>query len=611
MSFAWDDAKEQVRSATEIVDLIGSYLTLRRQGRNYVGLCPWHDDSRPSFQVNPERQSWRCWVCDIGGDAFSFVMKKESVDFREALELLADRAGIVLPSRGKSAPGQDKRTLFQILTWAERQFHEYLMRAADAEPARAYLQQRGITAESLKRFRVGFSPDSWDWLIKKARRESFSDEQLRTVGLTSHSESSGATYDRFRGRVLFSIRDAQARTVGFGGRVLPGAEDKGAKYVNSPETRLFSKSDLLYGLDTVRDEVSKQHHAIVVEGYTDAIMAHQQGVGNVVAVLGTALGERHIRLLRRYCDRVTLVLDGDEAGQRRTNEILQLFLNHALDLRIATMPAGDDPCDFLLRKGDEAFQSVIHDAPNALYHKIQVTTQGVDLKGDLHAANQALEEILESVARLDRTGGTDVARAQLKERQVLSHLSRRFQLPEADLRERLKSLRRGELSRSRPPQPKAAPAFPTVRLHDWDRELLEIFVAFPEIVGQALAQIDEAQLQSEAARSVFSVYRRRHDECKSLAFPDVMLAVDAPEIKSLLVELDESAAEKAELRNQPSQCLDAVLQAFARRELQGACREEVRRLEDDNLSEEEQLKALEKILTSQRSQQGITAPTDG
>jgi DNA primase len=611
VSITWDDAKEQVRTATEIVDLVGSYLTLRRQGRNYVGICPWHDDSRPSLQINPERQSWRCWVCDIGGDVFSFVMKREAVEFREALELLADRAGITLRSHGKSATGSDKRALFQVLTWAERQFHEYLIHSPEAEAARTYLRQRSISDEMAGKFRLGFSPDRWDWLIQKARRESFSDEQLRNAGLTSSNEASGRTYDRFRGRLLFSIRDAQSRTVGFGGRVMPGNEDRGAKYVNSPETRLFSKSDLLYALDLVRDEVAKQRHVVVVEGYTDAMMAYQQGIKNVVAVLGTALGERHIRLLRRYCDRVTLVLDGDEAGQRRTNEILELFLNNSIDLRIATMPEGEDPCDFLLREGATAFQSLTDSATDALYHRINVATRGVNLTGDLHGANRALEEILESVANMSKAGAADVAQAQLKERQVLAHLGRRFDVTEVDLRHRLKSLRQDRRARPRHSRSQVAPTPPHVELHDWDRELLEIFVACPEIIGQTLEEVNEDQLRTDAARTIFALYRDRYVANESLTFSDVMLSVDAPETKSLIVELDEEAAKKAELRQQPGKCLEAVLLAFAHRDLKGQSRDAIRRMENDNLSDEEKLKALEKILQNQRSQQGLAAPTDG
>ena len=334
-----DDLKEQVRSAVDIVDLMGSYLEMRRQGRNYVALCPWHSDTKPSLNINPERQSWKCWVCDDGGDIFSFMMKREGVGFREALELLADRAGIEIQRAQPVAVGSPshKPTLFRVMEWAETQFHQCLLSDASAEPARVYLRDRGITEENWKKFHLGFAPGGWQWLADRAAAVNFGNDLLMAAGLLTHNQEKARTYDRFRERVMFSIRDPQNRPIAQGGRILPGAEE-GAKYINSPETRLFSKSDNLYALDVARDTIVADKHAIVVEGYTDVIMLHQHGIGNAVAALGTALGPRHIKVLRRYTDRVTLVLDGDDAGQRRSNEVLEMFVASPIDLRIVTLP---------------------------------------------------------------------------------------------------------------------------------------------------------------------------------------------------------------------------------------------------------------------------------
>ncbi|MBN2294451.1 MAG: DNA primase, partial [Pirellulales bacterium] len=297
------DVKEQVRQAVDIVDLVGHYIQLRRQGRGYVGLCPWHDDSRPSLQVNPERQSFKCWVCDIGGDVFSFIMQMEGVSFREALEILAERAGIELQARQAPRPGTpeaagDKQTLYKAMAWAESLYHKYLLESPDAEAARRYLAERCITDESIEKFHIGFAPDRWEWILSQAEPgqtdpNSPRAKVLEAVGLLGRREG-GGTYDRFRGRVLFSIRDTQNRPVGLGGRVLPEfADEKSAKYYNSTDTPLFSKSNLLYGLDIARQYIHKKFDdtALVMEGYTDVIMAHQYGFENAVAVLGTALGE--------------------------------------------------------------------------------------------------------------------------------------------------------------------------------------------------------------------------------------------------------------------------------------------------------------------------------
>ncbi len=237
------------------------------------------------------------------------------------------------------------------MAWAERQYHDCLLSSPEAEPARKYLQDRGITAESIERFHLGFSPTEPSWILQRAGGTPARARVLETIGVLARPAGGGSLYDRFRGRVLFSIRDVQGRPVGLGGRVLPGLSDSPAKYVNSPETPLFAKSHLLYGLDVARETIRKSRTALVMEGYTDCIVAHQYGFTDAVAVLGTALGEGHVRILKRFADRIVLVLDGDEAGQRRANEVLELFVAQQVDLRILTLPDELDPCEFLLAAG--------------------------------------------------------------------------------------------------------------------------------------------------------------------------------------------------------------------------------------------------------------------
>ena len=239
----WNDAKQRSRQAVDIVELVGSYYQLRRQGRNYVALCPWHNDNRPSLQVNPERQTFKCWVCDVGGDIFSFIMRAEGVEFREALEMLAERAGVPLSRSSSAGPSADqKRSVYEAVAWAEHQYHDFLLKAPEAEPARQYLEQRGISHAMVLQFRVGFSPNSWDWLVKRARETRFRPELLEKAWLVGERRSGSGYYDRFRGRLMFPIRDPQDRPVAFGGRVLPQYEDeKSAKYVNSSDTPIYSK----------------------------------------------------------------------------------------------------------------------------------------------------------------------------------------------------------------------------------------------------------------------------------------------------------------------------------------------------------------------------------
>jgi DNA primase len=564
------DAKEQVRQAVDIVDLVGSYVQLRRQGRNFVGLCPWHDDSRPSLQVNPDRQSFKCWVCDYGGDIFSFVMRAENLEFREALELLAERAGIELrrasndgaESEGSSArhdPSTDKRVLLRVMAWAEQEFHNCLITSAEANAGRQYLADRGISEESVRRYHLGYAPNRWDWLIERARGSEWSPQILERVGLVRRKELGGGFYDWFRGRVMFSIRDGRSRPVALGGRVLPQlADDRTAKYINSPETPLFSKSRELYALNVAREHFKEAGGAIVMEGYTDVLMAHQHGIKNAVAVLGTALGERHLQLLRRYTDSITLVLDGDDAGRRRTNEILDallaLFEKNQIELRILILPEGLDPCDFIATHGSDAFRALIAEAVDALEHKFRAVTNGLDTLIDTHRASQAAEDILAALAQLRPAGGSPAAGSAtlLREEQMLSRIAHRFHMPEERLRSRLGAIRREASARPNRSQPtpdiKTQSAKPPLRLSElpaWDRDLLELMLLEPAMVPRVSGTVDPQAFGSPEARRIFFTMCQLSDEAHSGDFGRLLAQFDEPEMKNLLVQLDESSTNKA------------------------------------------------------------------
>src|SRR5262249_39380011 len=301
------------------------------------------------------------------------------------------------------------------------------------------------------------------------------------------SERTGNFYDRFKGRLIFPIRDTQSRTIAFGGRIIPSlADENAAKYVNSPETRLYTKSDTLYALDIVRNQISKTRQLTVVEGYTDVILCHQHGVNDVVACCGTALNERHIRLLKRFADTVHLVLDGDAAGQSRTNDILELFVAAQMDLRILTLPDELDPAEFMEERGGAAFRELLSGAIDALEHKIRIATRGIDLAQDTHRANLALEEILTTIAR-----GTDDSvadAASLRAKQLIARLARQFALEEADVRNRFNQIRRGrggERARGRGGEEATSPTPPLSHspflLSADEAELLEILILHPEL----------------------------------------------------------------------------------------------------------------------------------
>ncbi len=569
------DAKEQVRQAVDIVDLTGSYMALRRQGRGYVAICPWHDDTRPSMQINPDRQSFKCWVCDIGGDIFSFLMKIEGIDFREALEMLADRAGIDLAPQRK-LQGQDtqfdRRNLYKAMAWAEGEFHQCLLKSPEADVARRYLIDRNINQESIEKFRIGFAPNEWDWLLGRAKQAGGAPAVLERVGLVAKRQKGEGFYDRFRGRLMFSIRDPRSRTIAFGGRVLPGVGEENpdrpeAKYINSPETPLFSKSGQLYALDLAKDGISSEHGIVVMEGYTDVIMAHQHGITNAVAVLGTALGERHVPLVRRFTDRITLVLDGDEAGQKRTmqilDELLALFVAQEIDLRILTLPQGGDPCDVIASQGSEHFRQLLSTAVDALEHKIATVTNGLALvsgrgteKGrapSTHASAQAVEEILGTIARAFPAGGSAESVGLVREQHVMSRVARQFGLGEDTIRTRLKAIRRDQASRNRPKfsdrqqptTPELTPRSERLILSAWEKELLELILHQPAVLSQLAETLPSEEIPNAFCREVYDRSLKMHRAGKTPTFEQLMLSTDDNDEKNLLVECDELGQEKS------------------------------------------------------------------
>jgi DNA primase len=301
-----DDALiRQVKEANDIVQVVGSYVALRPAGPTFKGLCPFHDDHRPSFDVDPRRQRYKCWSCSKYGDVISFVQEHERITFPEALELLARRAGITLENKGASPQAQGRALMLESIRWAAELFQQCLLDNPVAEQARTYLGERKLLGETVRRFGLGYAPLGGDWLVQRARADGVGLDLLEQVGLVARRTEGDGYYCRFRDRVMFPIRDALGRTVGFGGRILPTSPllPRAPKYYNSAETPLFNKSEQLYGLDAARGAAAKAGYLAVVEGYTDVLMAHQTGVPQVVATMGTALNAKHVHKLRTFCRR--------------------------------------------------------------------------------------------------------------------------------------------------------------------------------------------------------------------------------------------------------------------------------------------------------------------
>ena len=354
---------EQIRAASDIVDVIGNYFPLKRAGGNHVALCPFHKEKTPSFNINPQRQIYHCFGCHAGGDVFKFIQEYENVDFMESVKRLAERAGIVLefeqnPEAEKSRHLKD--ALYKIHEQLAQRWHAVLLNDAVGQSARDYLKGRGITEAAVKDFRMGFAPPSWEDTVNWAQAQKHDRQLMEQAGLVASKE--GHFYGRFRNRLMFPINDELGRVIGFSGRVLE-ADAKVAKYVNSPETILFHKSKVFYGMDKARREILSAKRVLICEGQLDTIACHMAGLRHVVAPQGTALTADHARILKRYAGEVVLCFDSDAAGQNAAVRSFDSLLEAELAVRVMTVPAPHDPDSFIREHGMETFRDLMDSAP--------------------------------------------------------------------------------------------------------------------------------------------------------------------------------------------------------------------------------------------------------
>jgi DNA primase len=438
---AGDDVVVRVKAATDLVALVEAHVPLRRRGRHFEGLCPFHEERTPSFKVHPEEQFFKCFGCGKGGDCYSFIEEIERVTFREALELLAERAGIPLRSGPIGSSRDDRTGIREALRFALDRFRSNLASPRGGE-ARAYLEERGIVPASAEEFGLGYAAPGWDDLLGAARGKGIPPAALEAAGLVVRNDE-GRIYDRFRDRLIFPILDGLERPVGFGGRVLRDAS--GPKYLNSPESPLFGKGRLLYGLERARKFLSpgagggvnrgvagasEGKPLAVVEGYTDVLLPHQEGVRNVVATLGTALTPDHARLLRRYTETVVLVFDSDEAGARASERGVEVLLAEDLDVRVAVVPEGKDPCDFVRARGGAAFADLLAGAVDFFDHALARIEAREDLSTSAGRVRGA-DLLLGLVSRVS---------SPVRRGEYLKRIASRLLLAESDLGRRLVDL---------------------------------------------------------------------------------------------------------------------------------------------------------------------------
>lgn len=383
------DEIEEVRDRLDIVDVIGDYLRLRRTGKNYRALCPFHSEKTPSFYVSPERQTWHCFGCGKGGDVFSFVMEQEGLSFPETLRLLADRAGVTLTQRGNERRTRD---LYDVMEEAHA-FYRAQMQSSGGEAARRYLLKRGIDARSVMQFELGWAPPGWDALKRHFSGKGVTLRQAMEAGLMV--EGDRGAYDRFRGRILFPIKDVRGRVIAFGGRIMSG---EGAKYINSPESPIYSKRSSLYLLNEAKKTMREKNRAILVEGYMDALKLQMGGFPETAATLGTSLTEEQAALLKRFSEQCYICYDADVAGQEAAIRSMYLLQRAGLDIRVVSLPEGMDPDDLMGSEGGrERFVKLLGKArPLPLFH---IGTKEAEL-ADEALRSKARREIIDGLAAL-------------------------------------------------------------------------------------------------------------------------------------------------------------------------------------------------------------------
>jgi DNA primase len=467
---------QEIKDRLDILDVIGEQVQLRRSGRNYAGFCPFHANSRtPAFYVFPETQTWRCFgACAEGGDVFGFVMKKNGWEFKEALTELARRAGVELEQRpvaGRPAAGrqaQAEERLGELLDAAAEYYHQLLLHAPQAEGARQYVNGRGLTAETIADFRLGFALDGWDNCRTHFTAQGYNDDELLRAGLLTENPEKGSRYDRFRNRLMIPIRDLNGRVAGFGARTLE--RDGIPKYLNSPQTALFDKSALLFGLDLARRHIREARQVVIVEGYLDVLQAWQAGYRNVVAQMGTALTERQLRQLQRYAKQLVLALDADAAGAKATLRSLEVaretldrdyeirFDARGLvqsegrlkaDIRVVTLPAGQDP-DSLIRTNPQQWPQLLAAAKPVVAYVLDVVSNSLDLN-DAKAKSAAARQVLPLIGDIADPVERDHYRQLLAEK---------LHIDEKALRQTQGALRQAQGQTARRPKQPPPPQFP-------------------------------------------------------------------------------------------------------------------------------------------------------
>jgi DNA primase len=520
MALISDESLERVKQAADIVEVVSAHTDLRRQGARWVGLCPFHEERTPSFSVDAQEKLYHCFGCGVGGDTIKFVEEKEGLGFAEAVELLAERYGVEL-QREKEDPRaearrQQRRRLGELLDRTAAFYAQYLWDSEEAARARSYLAERGLGEEVLRAFAVGYAPSAWDTVLLRGQRAGFNVGELRAVGLAQRGRG-GGEYDRFRSRIMFPIRDRRGRTLGFGGRAM--RSDQGAKYVNTAETDFFHKSQMLYGIDLAKDEIAKSGRAVVAEGYTDVLALHQAGVDEAVCVMGTAITEEQVAALSGMVDEVVLALDADSAGQEAMLRAQRVAAGRKVRLRVAAMPAGEDPAEMLAAEGGaERFRALVEGAVDLPAFQVGLVLEGADVSSPAER-DRALGEVAPILAGMGETASRD---------DLVRKVAGSLDLEPALVMGRVTAARPPSGGSTEPMQRRAAAApargGELTSRERRERVLLAMCIALPAEGKEYLARLTDEHLSPMGARAAAWLREHPEDPASNLPQDDAELA---------------------------------------------------------------------------------------
>lgn len=520
-----EETLERIREAADILEVVSEHVQLKQRGRNYFGLCPFHTEKTPSFSVNPDLQIYRCFGCGAGGNVFRFVQEIDRVSFVEAVSFLAQRTGIALPADQKRGDDDQSDYLYRANELASKYFG-HMLRQPQGQKALEYLYSRGLDDATFERFGLGYAPPGWTSFMEVAGRRGFDPPVLERAGLALASRRGSGHYDRFRDRVTFQIANLSGRAIGFGARALQ--PDDEPKYLNSPETEIYHKSAVLYGMSETRQAIRQRDCAIVVEGYMDLLSLVQRGVEAVVATSGTALTEQHTRLLGRYAQRVVLVFDGDTAGSMAAGRGIETLLGTNLDIRVVSLPPEHDPDSYVRQNGPDEFERLVEHAGSGLDFYLDQLARRMDL-GSVGGKAQAAGLLMPLFERCRESVRRDL---------MLRQAAQRLDVDEIALREDLQRA----MERPRRPGRTVAAAPVDERLPDPprpEREFLGLLLQHPGFIAASASQLDLEALSDprviELLRLLFERYAGdAGDGYRTLDIAMLMSDLESPALVQLV-----------------------------------------------------------------------------